>query len=115
MRLTTQELRQILANNNGVVIVKFSANWCSPCKQIAPYVEQYAAQMPSHIRIIHVDADESIELFAFFKSKKMVTGIPAMLAFFKGNTGPIPDEIAIGSDLRQLDYFFKKCASFVPQ
>jgi thiol-disulfide isomerase/thioredoxin len=114
MRISLQELRHILANNQGVVIVKFSATWCGPCKQIKPYVDQYAAQMPQHVRIIHVDVDESIEVFSFFKNKKMANGIPAMLAYFKGNDSHIPNEIAIGSDLRQLDQFFKKCASFVP-
>ena len=114
MKLTLLELRQILAENTGVIILKFSANWCGPCKQIKPYVDQYAAQMPRHVRILHLDADESIEVFSFFKNKKMLNGIPAMLAYYKGNESHIPNEIAIGSDLRQLDQFFKKCASFVP-
>lgn len=112
MKLSLQELQQLLANNPGVVIIKFSANWCGPCKRIKPFVDQYVAQMPSHVHMVHVDADESIELFSFFKNKRMLHGIPAMLAYYKGNMSHIPNETVIGADMKQIDYFFRTCASF---
>jgi len=112
MKLTTQDLQQLLVENQGVLILKFSANWCGPCKKIKPFVDQYVAQMPQHVHLIHIDADESIELFSFFKNKRMLNGIPAMLAYYKGNTGYVPNQIAIGADLRQIDAFFRTCAGF---
>ena len=65
--------------------------------------------MPSNVLCADVDVDESFDLFAFLKQKKMVKGIPAMLAYEKGNHSYPPDESISGTDEKDLDDFFKRC------
>ncbi|GFP89388.1 thioredoxin h-type [Phtheirospermum japonicum] len=50
------------ANSNGkIVVVNFSASWCSPCRQIAPAYRELADKYSSHISFLTVDVDELVE------------------------------------------------------
>ena len=66
-------------------------------------------QMPDNIQSYIIDVDECFEVYAFLKTKKMVNGIPAILAYYKGNLNYIPDDVVIGADPQQVDLFFKRC------
>jgi hypothetical protein len=56
-----------------------------------------------------IDVDESFDLYAHLKQKKMVNGIPVILMFKKGNVSYIPDDSVTGADPAALDAFFKRC------
>ena len=55
------------------------------------------------------NVDESFDVYSYFKSKKMVNGIPVILCYKKGNTSYIPDDSITGSDPAALDAFFRRC------
>lgn len=99
----------LLKMNEGLMIIKFSAEWCKPCKTIKDFVIQKFAEMPENTMCIEIDIDNSIDIFAYLKSKKMVTGIPAIFCYVKGNTSFAPDEFVSGSDPKEIDYFFNQC------
>lgn len=100
---------QLLQNNPGVIIIKFGAEWCIPCKKIETQVYTYMNEMPNNIQCVMVDIDESIEIYGFLKTKKMLNGIPAILAYYNGNENYIPDDAVIGADPMQITLFFKRC------
>ena len=75
----------ILKENPGIMVFKFGADWCKPCETIKDDVEQYFANTPDNVVCFDLDIDESFDLYAFLKSKKMVTGVPSILAYIKGN------------------------------
>tara|TARA_B100000927_G_scaffold224645_1_gene184410 strand:- start:1296 stop:1694 length:399 start_codon:yes stop_codon:yes gene_type:complete len=75
----------ILKENTGIMVFKFGADWCAPCQSIKDDVEHYFAQTPDNVICFDLDIDESFDLYAFLKSKKMVTGVPSILAYLKGN------------------------------
>lgn len=106
---TVNDFRGCLENNPGVFIIKFGADWCQPCKMIEKDVLNYFAKMPNTIQCAMIDVDDSIQLYGFLKKRKMVGGIPCILAYFKGNVEVIPDEFVSGIDKKQLDYFFNAC------
>lgn len=108
-----EELQEILKNNPGVVILKFSATWCSPCKKVGPYIKSAVANLPNTYKIYFLDIDESLEIYAYFKTKRMVSAIPSMIAWKKGNTTSIPDNMVTSSDTKQIDAFFQKCADLL--
>ena len=104
-----QEFLNLLKVNPGLVIVKLGATWCGPCKQIAPVVHGFFASSPNDVICGDIDVDESFDLYAYFKSKKMVNGIPVILCYKKGNTTFIPDDSVTGAEPVALDAFFKRC------
>ena len=80
-----EEFLAILKENPGIMVFKFGADWCAPCQTIKDDVEQYFANTPDNVLCFDLDIDESFDLYAFLKSKKMVTGVPSILAYVKGN------------------------------
>ncbi len=62
------------------VIVDFWAEWCGPCKQIAPALEEMASEMEGKVTIAKVNIDENPET----PSKYGVRGIPTLMLFKDG-------------------------------
>ena len=101
---------ELLKINPGVFIFKFGAEWCSPCKKIKKFVDKVSLVLPANIMYIYsVDVDECFDLYAYLKQKKMVSGIPVMLAYKAGNTTYAPDASVSGTDENELKYFFDTC------
>ncbi len=81
---TLDEFKKILTNNPKV-IVDFYANWCGPCKQIAPYFKELSLQYPDifFCKVNIEDGDEiaslcdvnSLPTFLFYRNKENVDDI----------------------------------------
>ena len=108
---TVEELQQVLAKNTGVVILKLSALWCKPCSKIKPHINACINKLPPNYTIYDLDIDDNLDIYAYFKNKRMVHGIPAMLAWKKGNRTAIPSATVASSDPKQIDAFFAQCAA----
>ena len=103
------DLLKCLQENPGIFIMKLGAEWCGPCKQIEGLVHNFMIQSPQNVQCAIIDVDESLEIFSFFKNKRVIKGIPAILAYYNGNINYIPDDIVMGSDQKQVMEFFKRC------
>ena len=103
-----QDFKNLLIDNTGIIIIKFGAEWCGPCKQIKNQVEKAFELMPNNTKCLVVDVDESIEVYAFLKNKRMIKGIPAILAYYSGNVNYIPDDIISGADPNGINLFFDR-------
>lgn len=62
------------------VLVDFWAEWCTPCKMIAPTLEKLAQEMPGKLKIVKVDIDANPDI----AQQYMVMSIPNMKVFHKG-------------------------------
>lgn len=100
---------EILLQNPGLVIIKFGAEWCAPCKKIESQVHDWFHKMPDNVHTIVVDIDESFEVYAYLKTKKMVNGIPVILCYDQGNINYIPSDSVIGANPSEVDAFFERC------
>ena len=109
---TRNDLLEVLKVNPGVIVIKFGADWCGPCKQIERYVEELMERMDKNrSKSYMVNIDKAFDLYAFLKSKKLVNGIPVILAYYKDNNTYIPDDIVIGADTLAIASFFQRCNS----
>lgn len=111
--LKRDTFNELLIKNPGIIIIKFSAKWCNPCKKINPLVHHTFSVSPPEVVCCDLDVDVNFDLYSFFKFKKMVTGIPVMLCFVKDNLTFIPNEICTGADLNDVDHFFKLCNKYL--
>jgi len=62
------------------VLVDFWAEWCGPCKMIAPHLEELASELGDRIRIVKVNIDEN----PLTPTKYGVRGIPTLMLFRNG-------------------------------
>jgi thioredoxin 1 len=65
---------------HGVVLVDFHANWCGPCKTLAPVLEKVAKELGSKVVIGKIDVDTEQKTAAHFQ----ITSIPTMILFKNG-------------------------------
>ena len=68
------ELQSYLDKSSKLTLVKFGAEWCAPCRMIAPILDELSNQYGEKVDIISVDVDKSQSVAANFG----VRGIPAM-------------------------------------
>tara|TARA_E500000178_G_C16323997_1_gene445985 strand:+ start:69 stop:500 length:432 start_codon:yes stop_codon:yes gene_type:complete len=101
-----KQFQEYLESNPGVFVIKFGAPWCAPCKVIEDKVHEYFDTMPDNVQCANINIDECLDVYGFLKTKKMVKGIPALLAYFQGNEHYIPDEFIDGTKDEDLKHFF---------
>lgn len=66
-------------NAPGVVLVDFWAEWCGPCRALAPVLDDLAGEYPE-IRIVKINADENTAT----SEQCSVRGLPSLLLFVDG-------------------------------
>lgn len=104
-----QHFLETLKTNPGLIIIKFGAEWCGPCKLIEELVHEKFASLPENVQPVLIDVDDSIDVYAFLKAKKIVPHIPTLLCYEKGNEHYTPDEVVFGANKTHINDFFDRC------
>jgi len=86
------------------VLVDFWAEWCGPCKMIAPVLDELASEYQGKIKIGKVNVDEQQGLAAQFK----VQAIPTLLIF---KNGQVAEQMVGAKSKRDLKASFDRAAA----
>ena len=70
-----------ITNENLPILVDFWAEWCGPCKQIGPILEELSDQYENKLKIFKINIDENPQI----PQKYGVRGIPTLMLFKDGN------------------------------
>ncbi|MFQ5988341.1 MAG: thioredoxin [Candidatus Methylomirabilales bacterium] len=79
LRVTDADFEQKVVDGQGLTIVDFWAEWCAPCRMIAPILEELAQEYAGKVTVAKLNVDESPQTAARFG----IRSIPTLL-FFRG-------------------------------
>jgi len=80
IKLTEQNFDSEVLQSGTPVLVDFWAEWCGPCKMIAPVVEQFAAEYNGKLKVCKLDVDAHGSIAQRYR----ILSIPTLLIFKNG-------------------------------
>jgi len=79
-KVTDASFDQDVLKANGAVLVDFWAEWCGPCKAIAPALEELAGELGDRVKVAKINIDENPKT----PSEYGVRAIPTLMVFKDG-------------------------------
>lgn len=103
-KVTSANFKSVVLESKVPVIVDFWAEWCGPCRAVAPVLEEISNEYSSKIKIVKINTDEEPQLAMQYG----VSSIPNMSIFQSGEVvkaiiGAKPKPVL----LKELDEFIK--------
>jgi thioredoxin 1 len=77
--ISTEQFAQEVEQSAGAVLVDFYADWCAPCRMVAPILEEISQERPG-VKVVKVNVDKAQELAQRFT----IMSIPTLLLFAGG-------------------------------
>ncbi len=100
--LTSSTFDETVNGSTAPVLVDFWAEWCGPCKMIAPVLEEMAGELGDQVKITKLNVDENPDIAMRFS----VMSIPTLLLFQGGDVKKkIVGAKGKGALMQELDEF----------
>jgi thioredoxin 1 len=78
--MAKQSFNELINQSETPVLVDFYADWCGPCKVMAPVLEEVAKSLNGKVKIIKIDTDKNQQVSAQYG----IQGIPTLILFKQG-------------------------------
>lgn len=78
--INSNEFNNEVLNSSDTVLIDFFAEWCGPCKMLAPAVEELSKEMAGKAKVLKVDVDKSPDI----ARKYSIMGVPTVMIFKEG-------------------------------
>jgi thioredoxin 1 len=104
LEVTDADFQSEVLDADKPVLVDFWAEWCGPCRMIAPSVKQIADEYTEELKVAKVDVDENPAV----PSRYGIVGIPTLMLFKNGQvveriTGALPKNRILAQILPHLE------------
>jgi len=99
--VTSQNFEQEILKSEVPVLVDFWADWCVPCRMVAPILEEIAGEYSDKLKVTKINVDEESEL----ASRYSIISIPTMLLFKNGEV--VNQKVGAGSR-KEIESIFKE-------
>lgn len=80
LEINTENFDKEVVSNDGIVVVDFFANWCGPCRKLAPILEEVEQEFATGVKFAKINTDENLDM----AKKYQVSGLPTLLVFKNG-------------------------------
>ena len=111
--VSREDFQLFIANKQKPLVVKFTADWCGPCKRIKPVVDEQVKILDDKIIYMEIDVDESFDVYATMKSKRMLSGIPTLMFYALDNKEFYPSLTTTGGNVDTIKGFFQEITDSV--
>lgn len=80
LKLNSENFEKEVLNSDKPVLVDFYADWCGPCKMMAPVVEELASELVERAKVGKINVDENSDIAVEYN----VMSIPTLIIFKNG-------------------------------
>ena len=80
LKVTDEKFEEQVLKNDKPVLVDFWAEWCGPCKAIAPSLEELSEEMSNKLKVVKINVDENPSTSQAYS----IRSIPALMIFKDG-------------------------------
>ena len=84
-KFTTENFEAEVLRSDIPVLVDFYADWCGPCKMMAPVVEKLAEEMEGKLKVGKLNTDENMQIAQQYR----VVSIPTFMVFVDGRQASV--------------------------
>ena len=77
-KISQEEFEQV--KNDDIAVIDFSADWCGPCKMLAPVMEEVSEELGDSVSFYNIDVDQNMDIAQQYR----IVSIPALLVLKKG-------------------------------